>query len=211
MLKRFTEFLKDAAARFHSIARSRRGEVTPDELHADAWIVAAELSQKRGRDIDFTDPVDKELILNRIYWKIRQQSDWRLRSAHSIDDDREGATPWADRLAAPTSAIPLEILLQREAAASIDAMLVASYSQATAYLVALANFHDDKATLCRHLVLSNSAFQQRELKARAVVRRQRSLFDRVEIIDPAFKPDAGRELIGKEERGIEAEQREMAF
>lgn len=211
MFKFFSVFLKDAATRFTRIARSAGGHIKPEDLHAEAWIVAAELSEKRGREIDFADPVDQELVLNRIYWKIKDQRDWRLESAYSIDDDREGATPWADRLPAPSSTIPLQILLQQEETAAADARLAACYSQAAAYLVALANFNDDKATLCRHLVISYPALQQREHKAMAIVIRQSSLFDGIEIIDPAFKPAAGRELISKGEIAIAAAQCEMAF
>ena len=45
-------------------------------------------------------PADREVVLHRLYWNAKDQRDWRLASAHSINDDREGSTPWADRLAA---------------------------------------------------------------------------------------------------------------
>lgn len=211
MFEFFSVFLKEAATRFNRIARSARSHIKPEDLHADAWIVAAELSEKRGREIDFANPVDQELVLNRIYWRIKDQRDWRLESAHSIDDDREGSTPWADRLPAPSSMIPLEILLQQEESAIASARLDACYSQAKAYTVALTNFEEDRAGLCAHLVISDFALRQREHNARQTVLRQWSLFAGIEIIDNAFMPAQGRELISAEKIAVAAEQCELTF
>lgn len=211
MFKFFSVFLKDAATRFNRIARSVRGHIKPADLHADAWMVAAEIAEKRGREIDFSNPVDQELVLNRVYWNVKDQRDWRLASAYSIDDDREGSTPWADRLAAPISASPLEILLQHEAAAMIDSAMAASYSQAAAYTVALTNFDSDPPQLSAHLAISEGALKQRMSKAVEIVERQNSMFDGFEKIDPAFKPHPGRKLVSKEEVAVEAEQCELTF
>lgn len=139
------------------------------------------------------------------------QRDWRLESACSIDDDREGATPWADRLPAPSSMIPIEILLQQEATATADARLAASYSQAKAYIVALANFKEDRAGFCAHLVISHSALRRREYNAMETVTRQAALFDGIETIEHSFMPPAGRELISEQKISVEAEQCELAF
>jgi hypothetical protein len=211
MLKIFSAFLKDAATRFNRIARSLRGQIKPGDLHADAWMVAAEIAEKRGKEIDFSDPADQNLVLNRIYWNVKGQRDWRLGSAYSIDDAPEGRTPWADRLAAPMSTSPLEILVNREISAMIDAALEASYSQAKAYIVALANFKDDRQRFCAHLRIAHPALMKREHNARQIVKRQPSLFDGLETIDPAFEPHHGREIVSKEEVEIEAEQWELAF
>lgn len=51
MVKFFSAFLKDAASRFNRIARGLRGQIKPSDLHADAWMLAAEMQilAKRNR------------------------------------------------------------------------------------------------------------------------------------------------------------------
>jgi hypothetical protein len=75
MIETFAAFLRDAASRFGGIARRLRGQIKPAELHADAWILAAEIGEKRGKEINFADPTDRELILSRLYWNAKDQRD----------------------------------------------------------------------------------------------------------------------------------------
>jgi hypothetical protein len=192
MLKRFSAFVKNATSRFRRIASSIGGNLTSKDLHGEAWLAAEEISQKRGHSIDFADTADQELVLNRVYWSAKGQRDWQLASAYSIDDDREGATPWADRLAAPISATPLEILLQREATGISDSAIAASYSQAAAYNVALTNFDSDRPRLCAHMLITGVTLEHRMNRAFEVVRRQNSLFNGRQVIDSGFIPLAGR-------------------
>lgn len=209
MFKLFTSFLKDAATRFKRIAHSLRGQIKPEDLHADAWLVADEIAKKRGREIDFSDPADQDLVLNRIYWNGRDQRDWRLASAYSIDDDQEGRTPWADRLAAPIWTSPLEILLDREAYAITDSALEASYSQAAAYTIALVNFKSDRPTLCAHLLISVNALDHRMSRAFEVVRRQESLFNGYQVIASDFTPLAGQLRVAMMVLHLEPAQAEL--
>lgn len=192
MFKVFSAFLKDAASRFNRIARGLRGQIKPSDLHADAWMLAAEIGEKRGKEIDFSDTADQELVMNRVFWNVKNQRDWRLASAFSIDDDQEGRTSWADRLAAPISSAPLEILLQREASAVTDAIVAASYSQAKAYNVSLANFKSDRARLCAHLLITVRTLDLRMNSAYEIVRRQHSLFNGHQVIASDFIPLAGQ-------------------
>ena len=210
-MQSFSTFLRAAAERFGRIARSLLGQIKPAELHADAWLAAAEIGEKRGREIDFADPTDQELLLNRVYWNAKGQRDWRLASAHSIDNDREGVTPWADRLAAPASDSPLEILLTREATAIADSAIAACYSQYAAYNVALTNFQSDQASLCAHLLITRATLNERMNKALEVVRRQKSLFTGRQSIAGNFIPLQGqrRERIVIED--IKTEQAELQF
>lgn len=211
MFEKFSVFLAEAATRISSIARSLRGRVRPAELSADAWMLAAEISEKRGTEVDFSCPTDQELILNRLYWRAKDQRDWRLDTAYSIDDSADGATPWADRLAAPISGAPLEILMQREDDARSESAVACSYSQAAAYIVALDNFKSDRDRLCAHLVISGATLGHRMDRAYEIVRRQWSLFHGVQTIDRAFVPLAGRLLHPSGDRSLEGAQAELQF
>lgn len=209
MLQHFTKFLRDAATRFNRIARSLRGQIKPGDLHADAWMIAAEIAEKRGRNIDFSNPSDQELVMNRIFWNVKNQRDWRLASAFSIDCEQEGRTSWADRLAAPSSSAPLEILLQREASAATDAIVAASYSQAKAYNVALDNFKNDRPRLCAHLLVTVRTLDLRMNSAYEIVRRQHSLFNGCQVIASDFTPLAGQLRVAMIAAHLEAEQAEL--
>jgi hypothetical protein len=209
MFKIFSTFLKDAATRFNRIARSLRGQIKPGDLHADAWMVAAEIAEKRGWEIDFANPSDQDLVMNRVFWNVKNQRDWRLASAYSINDDQEGRTPWADRLPALASTSPLEILLDREASAITDSALEASYSQAAAYTIALVNFKSDRPTLCAHLLISGNALDHRMNRAFEVVRRQESLFNGYQVIASDFTPLAGQLRAVMMVSHLEPEQAEL--
>jgi hypothetical protein len=211
MLKRFSAFVKNATSRFRRIASSIGGNLTSKDLHGEAWLAAEEISQKRGHSIDFADTADQELVLNRVYWNAKGQRDWRLASAYSIDDDREGATPWSDRLAAPISATPLEILLHREATARSDSAIAASYSQAAAYNVALNNFNNDRPRLCVHLLITGGTLDHRMKRAFEVVRLQESLFNGYAAIDRDFTPLAGQHRVPITVVHLERGQAEMLF
>ena len=191
MLERFSAFIKNASLRFRRIAGSIGGGITPSELHGEAWLAAEEIATKRGRGVDFANTADQELVLNRVYWNLRRQRDWRLASAYSIDDDHEGIVPWVDRLAAPLSDTPLAVLLQREATAICNSALKASYSQAAAYNIAITNFNNDLPALCLHLLIAEETLKSRMNRAIDVVRWQESLFNGREIIDTDFIPMAG--------------------
>lgn len=186
MSESFWKFLKDAAARFRAISASVRGHLKPTDLHSDAWIAAAEVGAKRGRPVDFSDPADREVVLNRVYWNAKGQTDWRLASAQSINYDPDGATPWADRLAAPESSSPLNIMLHREDALAITGPYANTYTQVAAYHIAITNLAYDE--LCARLSIAPRAVLKRVASARTSADRQWSLFDRTDRLDPAFEP-----------------------
>lgn len=187
MSKSFKDFLKAVAHRLRGIARKLRGDLTATDLQGDAWIAADEIAAKRGTPVDFDDPSDQELVLNQLYWNAKRQNDWRLKAAHSIDDDTEGAIPWADRLAAPGEN-PEKIVLQREADLLAAQQFADSYSQAAAYYIAIYNFPMGREDLSDHLAISSRALNQRIDSAASSALRQHSVFDKVSRIDPDFVP-----------------------
>lgn len=211
MLEFLASFLARAAARLTRIARATKSELKGKDFQGEVWFAAAEIGEKRGRPVDFEDTVDQELVLSRVYTQARRQRDWRLQSAVSFDADCDTNYRWSDRIEEVVTTDPLARWLKSEAAIDEAAAIASSYSQATAYFIVLGNFNNDRPNLCTHLVITPGSLEYRINNAARTVMRQSSLFDGLENIDPAFMPQAGRELVSKEEVAVEAEQCELTF
>lgn len=195
MFEFFSSFTKVMISSFRRIANMTQGEMKVEDLHGEAWIVASEISKKRGRDIDFSDPVDQNMVMGYIYTRHVRRGDWHMRKSIRIDQDREsddGAIKWSERLPAPDWSDPLISILKREASRDADAKFNGSYSQAVAYVRALARFKNSRAELSVHLAISNDVLESRMALAQAVVQVQPSLFDGITKIGPRFMPAPGR-------------------
>jgi len=171
--------------------------MTVEDLHNDAWVIALEIGDRRGRLIDFSDPEDEELVMKAVNLQNVRRGDWNLRHSIRIDHQPDGedeGSKWVERLPARSSSDPLVSLLARESAVDTDAMLAASYSQATAYAITFANFNNDRQKVCMRLVISDCRLTRRVAAAGDSVQVQPSMFDRIERIPPTFMPMQGRAL-----------------
>jgi hypothetical protein len=211
MFRIFDEFLKKMKANFQRIARATQHEKTIEELQSDAWIAAHEMGEKRGREIDFSDPADQNLILGAVRVRNVWRSEKHMWYATSIDEtseDEDGAAanPWANRLQATEDSDPLISLLRHESAIDTKAMLADSYSQAAAYVMVFVRFKNDRQAVCTYLVVSDGTLARRVNVAADTVRVQPSLFDRIERIEEDFMPPRGRQYAVKIEHHREAVQ-----
>jgi hypothetical protein len=200
MLKLFQAFLQKVQAGLRSLSKSTREEVTVEELESDAWIVAHDIGAKRGREIDFTDPADQNLILRALNVRNVKRPERHMLYADRIDqepEDLEGEGTWASRLQASESSDPLVALLDRESEIDPDEMLAASYSQAAAYVIALARFGNKRDAMCAYLVIADVTLRARMGDAAHTVRTQPSLFDRIDRIPADFMPPPGKEYAAK--------------
>lgn len=191
----FQAFLKKMAANFQSIAKAAKCAITVDDLKQDAWIIALELGEERGREVDFSDPDDQEQVMRRVNFRNVARGDWKLRNAVRIDrqpDDDENSLRWADRLAASPASDPVTMLIMCESARNLEEMLSNSFSQAVAYLTAFSNLKNDRKRICEHLAISGGTLNRRIKDAVAVFKMQPSLFDGIESIKDNFLPLKGR-------------------
>lgn len=191
----FHAFIRLMRGSFHRIVKAARNEISVDDLHQDAWILADEIGKRRGRPIDFGAADDQQLILRAVNVKNVRRGDWKLRRAVRIDQDdqeSEGSSNWAERIPAAASSDPLILLLFREADAVSQNLLEASYSQATAFVWVFVRFKSDYQDICAHLALSRYSLDRRVKVAGQIVRSQPSLFDGKERVGADFLPQAGR-------------------
>lgn len=214
MLRFFQLFLDRMKTSFRSLSKATKHEMAVEDLHGDAWIVAHEISAKRGHDIDFSNADDQSLIMRAVNVRNLKRGDWKFRQSIRIDQEAEtdeAAFSWAERLPARASSDPLIELLQRESSLKRDALLSASYSQASAYVMVFIHFKNDRQEVCSYLVLSDGALSRRVTVAADTVRVQPSLFDRIERIEPSFMPLAGQHRTTRSEQHLSGAQWGWAF
>lgn len=191
----FTLFLAKMKSSFRSISKATRHEVTEGDLQSDAWMVAHEISERRGRPIDFSDPADQDLVIRGVNLNNVRRGDWHMRKSVRIDakrDDEDAGVTWSERLVAEGTTDPLQSLLKREDAHENEVKFSASYSQATAYVRIFDHFKNNRNDVCAHLVVTDAILKRRVDAAAAVVAVQPSLFDGVDRIDANFLPPPGR-------------------
>lgn len=213
MFERFQSFIAKVKASLRRIAAATRGEKTIEDLENDAYVIAAEIGQKRNRPIDFSNSEDGDLVIRALGARNGKWGDWKLRKAVRIDQepDDDAAFGWADRLAATPSSDPLISLLAREVAVETDMKLAASYSQATAYVMIFVRFKNNREEVCAYLVISPGTLARRVAQAVAVVRVQPSLFDGIERIAESFMPLKGRDYAVRVEKHRDGLQLVWAF
>jgi hypothetical protein len=213
MLHFFQSFIAKMHESFRRIAKATKHEITVDDLHNDSWVIALELGDRRGRPIDFSDPADQDLVIRAVNHRNVRRGDWKMRRSVRIDQEPESeeAVKWVERLPARASSDPLVYLLARESALDTDAILAASYSQATAYAITFSNFKNDRHKICSYLVVSERALGRRATVAAYSMRMQPSMFDRIERIPADFMPLRGKQYTAIIGNTRESEQAGWAF
>jgi hypothetical protein len=189
----FKAFTTKLASSFRRIAYGT-GVETVGDLHGEAWIIANEISEKRGWAINFADEVDQQLIMARLYVLKVIRRDRNLLNAVQVDQEYEfehGPLRLIDRLAAPPSTDPLAQLLDREENRARQKALAESYSEASAYLRTFTRFQQDRKRICAHLCITDQTLSKRIERATETYHIQKSLFDRKEKIGGRFMPQAG--------------------
>lgn len=160
-----------------------------EDLQSESWLIADELSKKRGSGIDFSDPNDASLIMRAVNYRNVKRGDWHMRRSVRLDQndsDDDHSISWSNLIPARDSSDPLISILERESGLDAENILRSSYSQATAYVSLFSTFDFDREEICKHLVVSNDTLLSRLRNAASIVRRQPSLFDRVERIAENF-------------------------
>ena len=215
MFRLFEAFLNRMKASFGRIVKATKEEMSLEDLQSDAWIAAHEIGEKRGREIDFADPDDQKLLLGALHIRNVRRPEKNIRYAARIDQSREGeegeVNSWVNRLRADDASEPLTFLERRESARDESKMLMESYSQAAAYVALFVRFENNRENVCAYLVISGDTLSRRVDFAAATVRRQRSLFDRIERIPADFMPPRGYAYPARIEASREAGQCSWAF
>ena len=199
---------------FRRLARMTKNEMQVEDLQSESWILAHQISQKRGFKIDFSDEQDADLLIRALYVNHVRRGDWKLRKSIRIDNspsDDDSSINWENLIPARETSDPLYTLLERETGFELEKMLRSSYSQATAYVKMFEHFNFDRETICTYLVIKNDTLLVRFRCAANVVRRQPSLFDRNELIPEDFTGIPGKFYMLPEARSTAGVQMAWKF
>jgi hypothetical protein len=213
MIEVFQSFLNEMMSNFRRIAKATHHEKSVDDLAQDAWIVGEEISEKRKRNIDFSNPADRELVMRYVNHRNVKRGDWNMRKAIRIDKEPDGgnAVDWSERLTARASSDPLISILLRESALNAETILSDSYSQAVAYVRVFANFKNCRQDVCAYLIVCDGTLARRVAHAAQTVKIQPSLFDRIEKIGREFMPTRGKQFFSRVEKHLSGRQWEWLF
>lgn len=190
----FVRLIHALASDLRKIAGGSSGEVSVEELHAETWIAAAELSGGQCPP-DPADDVFCRKILSRLWKKFGRFADRPLKFAYRLDEDRdddEGAREnhIAASLQGPASLEPEAALMARQEARKQDeaVRLGERFAEAVAYVRMCDGFHRDWAAMASHLAIAESTLFARMRRARRTVEVQPSMFDGIEIVPQDYMP-----------------------
>ena len=199
-MRTISEFLRVQAAALRRIAGATRGDMSVDDVKQEAWLVAADMGQRRGYPIDFGDPEDQKSVLRWLYCKLVKFAEKQMRHAIRIDKnwDQEDADVAASALArlltSPLDSDPLVRLERAEDEIDYARIVLHSYSEASAYVRLLIRFDWDVSALASDLRVTVQTLRKRLRWSGAKAKVQPSLFDGLAIIEPAFDPRRERQF-----------------
>ena len=188
----FLDTHREAMAR---ISRATRGEASPEDVHAEAWLMVVDL-RNRGTSINLRDAQHQQMILARLYQHLVRYTELNVRYAvrldHGIEDGE--AHPLAHLLAADQMSDPETALMsaQEQVGLSETIDLNAQQSLAGAYLYLLDHLGNRMGALADHLRISLSYCYRRCAHARIWAVHQQALPADAMTRDPAFMPGAWR-------------------
>ena len=196
----FMTFLTSRRINLRNIAGRSRGDYTVDDVYSEAWLIADEIRRKRGFAVNFSNHDDQELVLAWLHCKLIRFAEKHIRFAVKLDKgwDSEDSEFAVNRLAwflaAPEQFDPaIRIELDQEHVAPLE-LVKHSYSQASAYVILLDRFDWELERLANHLRLVASTVRSKMTATGQHMKRQPSLFDRIQTIDNNFIPTIARGL-----------------
>lgn len=197
-MRTISEFLRAQAVALRRIAGATRGDMNVEDVKQEAWLVAADIEQRRGYPVDFSDPGDQESVLKRLYCKLVKFAEKQMRHAVRIDKDWDqedagiAASALARLLTSPLDSDPLVRLQQAEDEVDYSRIVRHSYSEASAYVLLLIRFEWDVEALASDLRVAVQTLHKRLKSCGIRAKIQPSLFDGLAVIDPAFEPRRAR-------------------
>ncbi|MHA7682439.1 hypothetical protein [Cupriavidus sp. PET2-C1] len=190
----FARLIPSIISDLRRIASRSRGETTVEDLQAEAWLVADELSRDRDPPPDAGDKGFHQQILGRLYNRFVKFADKRFRFAVRLDeqrDDDDGGTfenPVLAALEAPAAYEPTQALELREEELAREIQMRGRFAEAVAYLRVFDAMKQDRRAIADRLAIAVCTLRRRMHRAARMVEQQPSLFDGVTVISGDFIP-----------------------
>jgi hypothetical protein len=190
------QFFKERMGFIRRVQRKRRGDIEPEEIESEAWLVASDIARKRNHPFDLDNADDQRHLLGSLYNKLVKFTEKHFRTATSLSiEDEEGERPsygsfLARTLAAPTSSDPQHEGEPTDRDALIEAA-ARSFTEASAYILLLDRFQWQRKALAMHLMIAIATLRERVARAGHKAAHEPSLFDGISTIDPYFRERIG--------------------
>ena len=157
----FDSFLERHKKDLARIARASRGDSKPDDVLNEAWLLAHDMGEKRGRALDLDDAEDASLLLRYLYNHCVKFTETVVRHAHRLDHaaagDEEREHHWLmDRLTADGGSHPLSVLEDMESQASERDDLDPYHSPAAGWIRLIQRFNQRMTAVAEFLLISPS-------------------------------------------------------
>jgi hypothetical protein len=180
------------------LANSTQGEHSIDDLKAEAWLAAREISEEQhGVVFAPEDERFQHAILARLTKAFGRFANRQMRFAVRLDRDQVGddgnsrPNSLASTLAAPDRYEPQIAIERAEERVGHALRLARRFSEASAYLHVLDRFDGDRQAIADYLAIGRSLLDARLRRAEHLARCQPSIFDGITSVPPDFVPRRG--------------------
>lgn len=192
----FLLFAQKHQKKFKQIANATGQEYAPEDAQGEAWLLVEVLESGKA-PINLHNLQDIDRLFACLYVKLVKRSEknicYSVRLDHySYGDSDDEAHPLMNKLAAPESSQPLEVLLAAEAAADLPQEPEPHESRAAAYLYLLKYHNNKMKDVADYLLISLSYCYFRVGEARKMVSTQCALPDTIGKPSKAFLPGPWR-------------------
>lgn len=151
-------FIRTHKSVFRRIAYRTAGEHDANDVEHEALEMALRLRDKRGIEMNFTNPDFQAMLLRYLHQHLVAYADTKVRYGvrldHSNGDDEDAPHPLANILASDGGRNPLAVLIDREASQSIDLQAANHFSLVAAYVRLLEAFNYRMTTVADHLLIT---------------------------------------------------------
>lgn len=158
---KFEAFLERYASDISRISRASKGEWRVDDIRNEAWLLAFDMGERRGRALDMGHEEDASLLICHLYNHCVKYTELVVRKAQRLDHadpgDEERERHWlADRLVADGGAHPLSLLEAMECMAEEQEAPDPYHSAASGWAWLMRRFGQCMADVANFLLISPS-------------------------------------------------------
>lgn len=154
----FGDFVAQRRKDLARIARHTSGEYELQDVIGEAFLMAADIAERRGRAVDWSDPADQERVLAYLYQKLVRYTETTVRFAVRLDErleDEDGdfVHPLVRTLASDGGRDPLAAAMEKELQRAAPTAMP-RYCLATAWIQLVRHFDNRMQAVANHLLIS---------------------------------------------------------
>jgi hypothetical protein len=194
----FDTFCTQRKRDIQRIARHTCGEYEFSDVKAEAWLMAEDMRNAKGLEIDWLDRKAQDLLLSYLYQHLVRYTELHFRYSVRLDqwtgDDGDYEPhPLLNKLAADKNSDPLIALGTKEETLKAQAFEPdCHYSAASAYVHLLRRFDNKMSAVADHLLISLSYCYACYAKVRMLTEQQHPIPLHQAVITRDFLPGAWR-------------------